>query len=159
MVTNYKTNQINYPVLVDTKIIRTIAFITMTISIIFLFSVYQWLIIPLFIDFLLRWFNPKYSPLAFICKIFHKNILNTKPEMVYSAPKRFAVLIGIILTGLMTIAFLLGFQILFIVLAVSLLIASSLQAIFDYCLGCEIYNVLVNANILRREENINQFLK
>ncbi|MDH5402734.1 MAG: DUF4395 family protein, partial [Candidatus Heimdallarchaeota archaeon] len=109
------------------------------------------------IDFILRYIHPKFSPLAQISKYISQTVLKNPMKPVFSPPKRFAVLIGIVITSLMSISLLIfnGFG--FYLFLIFLLIASGLQSWFDYCLGCTVANFLVKKNLMMRGETVYDF--
>ena len=85
--------------------------------------------------------------------ILYKNVvrprLKAPKELEDSRPPRFAQLVGLVVTS---IGFLLsGFAVPFgiAIAAAALIAASTLQAYFGFCLGCQIYLGLRRAGIIR----------
>jgi uncharacterized tellurite resistance protein B-like protein len=67
------------------------------------------------------------------------------------------MLIGLILTAIMSVSYLTGLEMLFTILLVFLIFASGLQSWFDYCLGCEVFNLLVKLGLLGRGKSAGDF--
>ena len=88
----------------------------------------QWLLLLLAFDFLLRATGLFASPLYF----------EKKP--VFAGPKRFAAMLGFVMTIL--IAFFYDSQI-GIFLGITLIALAALESVFNVCIGCYIYNFLI----------------
>lgn len=151
-----------YPQYVDGNVIRSVALSTFFISLIVLLDKVNllqlqitWLILPLFVDFLLRLIHPKFSPLVQFNMLIGQRFLKIGPNQHFSAPKRFAIFIGTTLTGLMVISEVFQLFEFFLVLNLFLLFAAYLQGFFGYCLGCEIYNLLIKFKIIKSQVTVN----
>lgn len=70
-------------------------------------------------------------------------------ELENPAPPTFAQLVGLIITGLGVI---LGiwFPVIVVIAAALAFVAAFLNSVFGYCLGCQIYLLLVRAGLIRR---------
>jgi len=70
-------------------------------------------------------------------------------ELEDPAPPTFAQLVGLIITGLGVV---LGiwFPVIVVVAAALAFVAAFLNSVFGYCLGCQIYLLLVRAGLIRR---------
>lgn len=113
----------------------------------FVLTPFKWIIIPIFIDFLIRVvFGIKYSPVCFIIK-HSLNILNTKPHLVNAGPKKFAAKIGLSLTSIMLISFVFNLNTLGISLGIISLVAIGMEVFFNYCVACKIYSILTSMGI------------
>lgn len=126
---------------VDANIARINAFYVGTFFILYLFTMSESIVYFLIIDFMIRLFaNKEYSPM-FILSRTSKELLGLKNERVDGAPKRLASFFG--LAFLLTIALLsiLDMTLLFYIFSTILLICISLEVVFSYCLGCEIYHI------------------
>ncbi len=77
--------------------------------------------------------------------------LNPPPELEDPRPPTFAQLVGAIITGLGVVLGLLGpaYALVIVVAAAFAFVAAFLNAVFAFCLGCEIYLVLVRVGIIR----------
>ncbi len=145
-----RTYRFRYPLTLDQNVTRPVAGSVFTATLAALLRPeLSWLMVPVFADCILRFIHPRLSPMAQIMKAICRGVLKIEPEPRFSPPKRFAVLIGMIVTGGMSVAYVLELSFAFLVLGIALLVASSLQAFVGYCIGCEIYNLLIKASIIR----------
>lgn len=139
-----------YPRFLNENVLRPVAGIVFTVSLLTLIvPAISYLMIFLFIDFLIRYINPKYSLLAQTIRIISTRILRQEPRPYYSAPKRFAILIGIIFSGIISLSIVLQVGLVTTIFTSFLLIASFLQGFFGYCLGCEIYSLLIKFGMIQ----------
>jgi hypothetical protein len=146
---------VRYPPTIDENIFRPIATTVFTVALITLLKTdLNWLVIPLFIDFVLRYLHPKFSPLVWITKLISKDILHIETLPYYSPPKRFAVLIGAVITGFMTLSYMYQLHQLQMILTVILLIAANLQGFFGYCIGCKIHEFMVKVGFINQNKSI-----
>jgi hypothetical protein len=67
-----------------------------------------------------------------------------------AAPPTFAQGIGLVVTGLGVILHLLGVPYALVIAAALAFIAAFLNSVFGYCIGCQIYLLLVRAGVIRR---------
>jgi hypothetical protein len=157
---------IKFPTYIDRNIVRSVAITTFVLSLlIFLSNIgslsidFSFILLLLFVDFLLRYIHPKFSPNVYFHKLLNYSVLKNEPKLSFSPPKRFAILIGLVITGLMVVTdFIFIFHELFLILNLFLLLASFLQAFYDYCLGCEIYDLLLKLGI-KKQPDINKGMK
>lgn len=157
---------IKFPTYIDKNIVRSVAITTFVLSLLIFLSHTGYLTINfspvlllLFIDFLLRYLHPKFSPNVYFHRILNYSLLKNTYKPSFSPPKRFAILIGLVITGLMVVTeFIFIIPELFLLLNIFLLIASFLQAFYDYCLGCEIYDLLLKLGI-KKQPKINKDTK
>lgn len=147
-----------YPQTLDNKVIRTVAAFTFFSTLLIYTQFLAWIVIPLFLDFTLRYIHPKYSILAYLAKIIQRDLLESEAQPVYSPAKRFAVLIGVVMTALMSVAYIFSLTTILLVLNSILLVACSLQAFANYCIGCRVYDILVRMGLIHRNENLSAFL-
>lgn len=141
----------SYPLRLDDNVVRSVASFTFFISVIMALNTeLRYLVLILFVDFILRYIHPSISPIAQLNKYISQKLLNNPIIPKYAPPKRFAVLIGLTITGIMSIAFFADFEVLFLVLLGFLLFASGLQSWFDYCLGCKVYDILIKLKFVQR---------
>jgi hypothetical protein len=70
-------------------------------------------------------------------------------ELEDPAPPTFAQLVGLIITGLGVIIGI-WVPVVVVIAAALAFVASFLNAVFGYCLGCQIYLLLVRAGLIRR---------
>ena len=128
---------------VDSHISRLTVFLNVLLMVYFLFTVAPLAILVVAIDYGIRAMGyNQYSPICFIASLIIR-ISGMKAKMVDKAPKIFASRLGFIcatlgfifITAQLTFASILIVS-LFVVLA-------TLDSVFDFCVGCMIYNYLV----------------
>ena len=84
---------------------------------------------------------PNLSPIHLIGK-FVVETLDIKPEMTDEAPKRFALFIGLFFSLLLSILYA-GESLIFgAIIAGILVFCALLEALFNYCVGCKVYQFL-----------------
>lgn len=71
-------------------------------------------------------------------------------ELEDPAPPTFAQGVGLVITGIGVILGLFGLPVVVVVAAVLAFIAAFLNSVFGYCLGCQIYLLLVRLGVIRR---------
>ncbi|RDV44458.1 DUF4395 domain-containing protein [Leifsonia sp. ku-ls] len=71
-------------------------------------------------------------------------------ELEDPAPPTFAQGVGLIVTGVGLVLFLVGVPLALPVAAALAFVAAFLNAVFGYCLGCQLYLLLVRARLIRR---------
>jgi hypothetical protein len=124
---------------VNERVARVNATFTVLLITGFLFTQNIFFVAFLAIDFYLRTADlAKYSLVA----ISSKNIvkyLQVKELFINAGPKIFAARIGLILSGLIIISYLLNVKILALIIAGILVLFSFLEAAFGLCVACEIY--------------------
>jgi Domain of unknown function (DUF4395) len=100
-------------------------------------------VITLFLmDFLIRIFiNPKFSPTLIIGRLI---VRNQTPEYVGAAQKKFAWIIGVVLSGTMFIFFNIvnAFSPITGIICLICLIFLFFESVFGICLGCKFYPLL-----------------
>ncbi len=102
--------------------------------------------ILLIVDFILRILKIKYSPIARINKLIVTK-LNITPKPIDFAPKRFAAMIGLMLSTIIVLLNLINLTFISVVLSLLLITAAGLEAFLNYCLGCELYSLLRKCNL------------
>jgi len=94
------------------------------------------------IDFVARFFRfQKFSPF-FILGQFMSKILSLKPLFTDEAPKRFALVMGLIMSFILLVTYGFGFYDFGLVVAFIIFVCALLETLFDYCVGCKIYYIL-----------------
>jgi hypothetical protein len=71
-------------------------------------------------------------------------------ELEDPAPPTFAQAVGLIVTGLGLVLFAFGVTIALPIAAALAFVAAFLNAVFGYCLGCQLYLLLVRAGVIRK---------
>ena len=111
-----------------------------------------WLTVPLAYGFLARVAaGPTLSPLGqFATRVAAPRLGHAK--FVPGPPKRFAQLIGAVLSSAAAIcALLFGWDGAALVLVAMILVAAVLESVFAYCLGCVVFAALMRAGVIPRE--------
>ncbi|MHA2099301.1 MAG: DUF4395 family protein [Candidatus Kariarchaeaceae archaeon] len=148
---------LNYPAYLDENVSRPISLTVFTGALItILRPEFDWIIYILFFDFILRYIHPKLSPLVFLTSTIGQGILHNEPFPKFSPPKRFAVLIGIIFSGIISISIWLNFATVQVVITILLMSAAFLQGFYGYCVGCKIYDLLVKIGLIHTNKPINK---
>lgn len=89
--------------------------------------------------------GPQFTPYAFIFKKFIKPRLKSEPILEDVRPPRFAQGVGLAFAVTATIGAAAGITQLFTVAVAFALAAAFLNAAFNFCLGCQVYLLLVRA--------------
>lgn len=127
---------------VDANLVRINAFLVVFLAILFIYTQEKIFIFLLAVDFFIRIFiNTKFSYMLLTSKQI-KKIFNISSIKTDAAPKKFASKFGLFLSIIISILSLIGFTKLAVIMAVILIICALLEAIFNYCLGCQIYYIL-----------------
>jgi branched-subunit amino acid transport protein AzlD len=93
--------------------------------------------------------GPHRSPYGFIFKTLVKPRLKKAGELENVKPPQFAMLVGFIFGAVGLIGAAIGSPTLFFVATSFALSAAFLNAVFNFCLGCEMYLLLVRARLVR----------
>jgi len=127
---------------IDTHLVRIIALQVITLAFLLLWTENIVFALILLFDFSVRTLSlRKISPLATVAK-FIIHALQLQPQLCDEAPKRFALYLGLGIIGFFTLLLILGFSNSAMVMIVILIACASLEAMFDYCIGCKIYHYL-----------------
>jgi len=127
---------------IDENIVRATALIISILSIIYILTQARLIIVILFYDFLVRSVRLNKFSLTFIIANILIKLLNLKKKNVDEAPKRFALKIGLLMSLTILILDLFNLKIYAIYLTTILFICAFLEAFFNYCIGCKIYQLL-----------------
>ena len=136
---------------VDHNVIRLAGFFSLILIGLELFNIFEeyskYLILFLFLDFIARIFNDKFSILKLISVNILHGLLKIKPQLVGAAPKRFAAALGASFSLIIFILLFLENKVLFLThlthfFSLMLIIAISLETFFGFCIGCKIYSYL-----------------
>lgn len=130
--------------MIDEKAARINATITVIVLVAALATPYHWLIGYLVVDFSLKVFAGfAYSPNCLVSR-FIANSLHLEKQMVDSAPKRFAAMIGLFMSALSLIAAyaLPAAPWAFYAVAGVFLLFACMEAFLGFCMGCYIFGFL-----------------
>jgi hypothetical protein len=142
----------SFPNPVNEKAARVVAGVVLAIAVATLASGAYWLLIPLAYGFWARVLTgPSLSPLGWLAqKVVAPRLGERKP--VPGPPKRFAQAMGAFMSSAaLVFGLILGVHVVADVLLVLLVIASGLESIFAYCLGCRIFALLMSAGLIPAE--------
>ncbi len=131
---------------VDSNTTRTIAILTVAIAATGLILNNYIIMLLLAVDFAIRSFTPgKASPLKILSNNVSKVIDNRNKILIDAAPKKFASLLGMILSLFAGLLMMLQLPQAALATTAVLIFCAALEGIFGYCLGCLIYS-LITAN-------------
>jgi hypothetical protein len=139
----------SFPHPVNEKAARVVAGAVMVVALVILATSAYWLLVPLAYGFWARVLTgPTLSPLGQLATRVVAPRLGA-PKYVAGPPKRFAQAMGATITTAAAILAL-GFDETTAagVLLVMLVVAAGLESIAGYCLGCQIFGVLMRAGIV-----------
>jgi hypothetical protein len=134
---------LGFPHPVNEKAARTVAAVVFVTSVVALATSSYWLLIPLAYGFWARVLTgPNLSPLgAFAMKVAGPRL--GQPRYVSGPPKRFAQGMGAAMTTIALVAWLAGADAVADVLLALMIVASGLEAVFAFCLGCKVFGLLM----------------
>ena len=138
-----------FPNPVNEKAARTVAFVVMLLAALTLATSWYWLLLPLAYGFIARVLTgPTLSPLGRLASsIIAPRLGSEKP--VPGPPKRFAQAMGAAISTAAAIAAL-GFASHGIadVLLAMLILPAGLESIFAFCVGCQIFGLLMRIGLV-----------
>jgi hypothetical protein len=138
----------SFPRTVNEKAARVVAGCVTIVALVALLASAQWLLIPLALGFWARVLTgPKLSPFALLATRVIAPRLGP-PKEVAGPPKRFAQGMGAAITTLGSLGWLLGLDTAADVLLAMLVAAATLESVFAYCLGCQIFGLLMRAGVV-----------
>ena len=89
-------------------------------------------------------------PYGIVFARFVRPRLTPPTELEDPAPPTFAQGVGLVVTGLGLLLHLVGVPYVLVIAAALAFIAAFLNSVFGYCLGCQIYLLLVRVGVIRR---------
>ena len=127
---------------VDDKLVRINGLIVFLGLFLFVFFSIKWVILFITADFAIRvFFGVKNSPLCTGIK-WSLNKAHSKPHLINAGPKKFASKIGLTLTSIISLLYILNFPEAGQILGIISLFAVGAEVFFNYCVACKVYNVL-----------------
>lgn len=94
-------------------------------------------------DFFIRAYTTmKYSPVSYMSFSLN-NALGLPVRMIDKAPKIFAARLGFLMSAVIALLFLFGFQLASVIVAGVLIFFAGLEFLFAICVGCTIYTYLI----------------
>jgi hypothetical protein len=140
------TNSAKSTVLIDARGPRFGAAITTVILAAALATHNAWFVVAQAVVFAIGAFKgPQFTPYAFIYKTFVKPRLKGEVPVEEVKPPQFAQKVGLLFALVAIVGALLGIDALVIAAVSMALGAAFLNAAFNFCLGCEIYLLLLRA--------------
>ncbi len=140
---------LSFPNPVNEKAARTVAAVVFVLSAVTLTTGAYWLLIPLAYGFWARVLTgPTLSPLGWAAQnLIAPRLGERKP--VPGPPTRFAQGMGAVMSSAALISgLILGDHVVADTLLGLLIIASGLESIFAYCLGCRVFSLLMRAGLI-----------
>lgn len=142
-----KSCPITYKI-VDQNVIRIVASTISTLGVIFIIHPNFTILALMFYDFFVRALGyEKISPLYIVAKVTSK-LFGIKKDKVDAGPKEFALKIGFLFVALGVVLFLLDLIFASVLVIAILTLCALLEAIFNYCIGCEVYMFLKKFKLL-----------
>jgi hypothetical protein len=138
----------SFPRTVNEKAARVVAGVVAATALVALLSGAYWLLLPLAYGFWARVLaGPRLSPLALLATRVIAPRLG-RPREVPGPPKRFAQAMGAAMTTAGALAWLLGAPTVAAVLLAVLAGAAALESVLAFCLGCQIFALLMRAGVV-----------
>jgi len=127
---------------INEKVARLNALFALVVFILFIFTELKFFMFFLCLDFFFRAFlKGKYSVISFKSKLFLK-LFKIKPSMINAGPKMFAARLGFLFSLIISLLYLFGFIDLANSFSFLMIILTSLELFFNFCLGCKLYSLL-----------------
>jgi hypothetical protein len=139
----------SFPRTVNEKAARVVAGCVAIVALVALAASARWLLVPLALGFWARVLTgPTLSPLGQLATRVVAPRLGP-PKVVSGPPKRFAQALGATMTTVGAIAWVgFGLGTLADVLLALLLVAATLESVFAFCVGCQIFGLLMRAGLV-----------
>jgi hypothetical protein len=126
---------------IDSNVSRLTVFFSVLLMVLFNITLKPIFIYLVAIDYFIRaWMNAKYSPVKRLAII---NILNLQKKPIDLAQKIFASRLGFLCAFASSILISTNYPTVAISVAALLLVLSLLDSVFNFCVGCLIYNYIV----------------
>jgi Domain of unknown function (DUF4395) len=142
---------IGFPRTINEKAARVVAGVVAAIGLVALLVPAHWLVIVLAYGFWARVLTgPRLSPLGALASRVVAPRLGP-PKTVSGPPKRFAQAIGAAITTGAALALVLGADGVVVALLVLLVAAATLESVFAFCAGCQVFALLMRAGVIPAE--------
>lgn len=143
-----RPNWLRFPVTVNEKAARVVAAGVVAQSTLFLATRWSFLLVTLALGFLARVIaGPTLSPLGRLAVHIVAPRLGV-PRIVAGSPKRFAQGIGLAVSSVGLVGWIIGVPAVAVGSAAMLVVAAGLESGLGFCLGCVIYGNLVRLGVL-----------
>lgn len=138
----------SFPLTINEKAARTVAAVVALTGLVALLSGWHWLLVPLAYGFWARVLTgPTLSPLGRLASEVVAPRLGP-PKHVPGPPKRFAQGMGAAMTTAALVAWLAGATGVVTALLVLLVLAATLESVLAFCLGCQVFAVLMRVGVV-----------
>jgi hypothetical protein len=139
---------LGFPRVINEKAARVVAGAVAIASLVALVTGAHWLLLPLAYGFWARVLaGPRFSPLALLAtKVVAPRL--GRPKDVPGPPKRFAQGMGAAITTAGVIALALGWDGVTTALLVALVAAATLESALAFCVGCQIFALLMRTGLV-----------
>jgi len=142
---------IGFPRTINEKAARVVAGVVAIAGLVALLVPAHWLVIPLAYGFWARVLTgPRLSPLGALASRAVAPRLGA-PKVVPGPPKRFAQAMGAAMTTAAVVALALGGNGVVAFLLLFLVVAAGLESVFAFCVGCQIFGLLMRAGVIPDE--------
>jgi hypothetical protein len=142
---------IGFPRTINEKAARVVAAVVGVTALAALLVPAHWLAIPLAYGFWARVLTgPRLSPLGALASRVIAPRLGA-PKTVSGPPKRFAQALGAAMTTAAVVALALGAEEVVEALLVLVVVAAGLESVFAFCVGCQIFGLLMRAGVIPDE--------
>jgi hypothetical protein len=142
---------IGFPRTINEKAARVVAAVVAVTALVALLVPAHWLVIPLAYGFWARVLTgPRLSPLGALASRVIAPRLGA-PKVVSGPPKRFAQAMGAAMTTAAVVALALGAHGVVEALLVLMVIAAGLESVLAFCVGCQIFGLLMRAGVIPDE--------
>jgi hypothetical protein len=139
----------SFPNPVNDVAARTVAAGVIVIASVAIATGTGWLTILLAYGFITRVaYGPRFSPLGRFASAFVAPRLGKNARLVPGPPKRFAQAMGATFTTAALICWAAGAPTAAFVLLGILLVPATAEAVFGYCVGCEIFRILMRRGVI-----------
>ncbi len=127
---------------INENVTRLNALVTVIVASMFLVTPYRWIIFILPVDFLLRSFwSGRFSPVGTVNKWIVK-VFQIGESLINEGPKIFAAQIGLALSGLTVLFYLVNLHFIAFIIAGILVLFALLESTSGYCVACKIYPII-----------------
>jgi hypothetical protein len=140
------TNSVKYSTLIDARGPRFGAAITTIVFAAALATHNAWFVVAQAVVFAIGAFKgPQFTPYAFVYKTIVKPRLKGEVPTEEVKPPQFAQRVGLLFAVVAIVGAATGLDLVFTIAVAGALAAAFLNAAFNFCLGCEIYLLLLRA--------------
>ncbi len=145
-------DQNNAPQRVKEQNVRAVAVQVVLISLTAAVLKLPVIMLLLSIDFLIRAFiNSRYSLLSYISRNFLAAVLPFRNKVILMKPKKFAAIIGMIISTSAGIVSLSGNNTVMTGVILVLLLFSFLEAFLKFCAGCWMFGILMRIHLIKED--------